>query len=529
MLGVAPVVLAGLGWFLLRTDAGRAVRAAAENQDRALLLGVPGAPAADHRVGAGRRRWPRSPSSPRPRSRACVPAALVGRHRDPPGPRRRGDRPLPVAPHRAGRRASASASPSGRSAGTCSAESIFDVTFLVVILVVLLARRDAATRAETGETQLGQRRRARSRSRATLRGVPEVRWLRRGLAVVAGARASCSCRSTMSAVDGHDAELRPRVGRSSRCRSWCSPAGAATSASASSASSASARWPPATCSPGWNVDLFVSMVAAMAVGALVAVAIGLPALRIRGLYLAVTTIAFAVALDSYFLNPVELLELRARDSTLRRCCSSASTWRASGCATTSASPSSRSPSLVVRALRRSRPGRVMIATRDNERAAGAMAVPTTRVKLQTFVLSGALAGLAGALYVRRAHAGRRRAGHVPAGVVDRGVLLRRHRRPRVGGRARMSGVFFFRLLDFVLGQDRLSGDVVAIIRLQPVRRRPAVHPVLPARRPLAAGAAPARPVPALGGRSARPARAEPRGRPTDDAEDETHGRRRATT
>ena len=41
MLGVAPVVLAGLGWFLLKTDAGRAVRAAAENQDRALLLGVP--------------------------------------------------------------------------------------------------------------------------------------------------------------------------------------------------------------------------------------------------------------------------------------------------------------------------------------------------------------------------------------------------------------------------------------------------------------------------------------------------------
>ena len=32
--------------------------------------------------------------------------------------------------------------------------------------------------------------------------------------------------------------------------------------------------------------------------------IGLPALRIQGLYLAVTTLAFAVALDSYFLNPI---------------------------------------------------------------------------------------------------------------------------------------------------------------------------------------------------------------------------------
>src|SRR3546814_18391693 len=51
------------------------------------------------------------------------------------------------------------------------------------------------------------------------------------------------------------------------------------------------------------------MAAAMAVGAAVAVAIGLPALRIKGLYLAVTTMAFAVALDSYFLNPVNFSSL----------------------------------------------------------------------------------------------------------------------------------------------------------------------------------------------------------------------------
>src|SRR5439155_20718695 len=41
VLLVAPFVIAGLGWFLLRTDAGVAVRAAAENEDRALLLGIP--------------------------------------------------------------------------------------------------------------------------------------------------------------------------------------------------------------------------------------------------------------------------------------------------------------------------------------------------------------------------------------------------------------------------------------------------------------------------------------------------------
>src|SRR5205807_3159763 len=41
IVAVVPVVIAALAWFLLRTDAGVAVRAAAENADRALMLGIP--------------------------------------------------------------------------------------------------------------------------------------------------------------------------------------------------------------------------------------------------------------------------------------------------------------------------------------------------------------------------------------------------------------------------------------------------------------------------------------------------------
>jgi branched-chain amino acid transport system permease protein len=55
--------------------------------------------------------------------------------------------------------------------------------------------------------------------------------------------------------------------------------------------------------------------------------------------------------------------------------------------------------LIVRAVRRTRPGRAMIGIRDNERAAEAMALASTRLKLQTFVFSGCIAGLAGGLYV----------------------------------------------------------------------------------------------------------------------------------
>ena len=50
-------------------------------------------------------------------------------------------------------------------------------------------------------------------------------------------------------------------------------------------------------------------------------------------------------------------------------------------------------------VRRARTGRALIATKDNERAAAASAVPTTTLKLTAFLFSGVIAGVAGGLYV----------------------------------------------------------------------------------------------------------------------------------
>src|SRR2546430_995817 len=52
-----------------------------------------------------------------------------------------------------------------------------------------------------------------------------------------------------------------------------------------------------------NADFFVTLVVAGVVGAVAAVIIGLPALRISGLYLAVTTLAFAILTQTYLLSP----------------------------------------------------------------------------------------------------------------------------------------------------------------------------------------------------------------------------------
>src|SRR3546814_7473403 len=108
--------------------------------------------------------------------------------------------------------------------------------------------------------------------------------------------------------------------------------------------------------------------------------------------------------------------------------------------------------VLIRSIRGARAGRVMVGTRDNEKAASALAVPTTRVKLQTFILSGALAGLAGALYVLVLAPVGAGQGTFPAAssieVFSYAVI---------GGlgsvAGAVSGVGLFRLLDFVLAKQ----------------------------------------------------------------------------
>jgi branched-chain amino acid transport system permease protein len=142
--------------------------------------------------------------------------------------------------------------------------------------------------------------------------------------------------------------------------------------------------------------------AAMAMGILAAAGaaflIGLPALRIRGPFLAVTTLAFAVAMYEYILPPQWFPSL-VPQSMNRPTLFGHNLFHSDAgmyylCLAVFV--------LVVLSLwsfRRSAAGRSLIATRDNETASEAMALPTTRIRLTAFVLSGAVAGLAGALFV----------------------------------------------------------------------------------------------------------------------------------
>lgn len=150
---------------------------------------------------------------------------------------------------------------------------------------------------------------------------------------------------------------------------------------------------------GSRLDLpfAVALVGGSLVAAAVAVVVGLPALRIRGLYLAITTLALALVTPAVLFDGGVfgwLLPGRiGRPSFLGVDTGKGETGYYYVCLATLAA-------VVwgVGALRASRTGRLLLALRDNERAAQTHAVNLVKVRLLAFAVSGALAGLAGVLF-----------------------------------------------------------------------------------------------------------------------------------
>jgi branched-chain amino acid transport system permease protein len=139
-------------------------------------------------------------------------------------------------------------------------------------------------------------------------------------------------------------------------------------------------------------------------GAGVAVLLGLPALRIKGLYLAVTTMAFSVATTTVLLNERFFGWLLPGSGTIRRprflfvdtederayyyLCLLGLAFAV----------------FAAQGLRRTRTGRVLIAMRDNERTAQSFGINLVRTRLATFAIAGFLAAFAGVLFAHHQHA-----------------------------------------------------------------------------------------------------------------------------
>ena len=156
----------------------------------------------------------------------------------------------------------------------------------------------------------------------------------------------------------------------------------------------------------WNADFFLILIVAALGGAVAAVLIGLPALRLPGLYLAVTTLAFGAAMQNFFLNRSyavgKALLPPQGDRIVAPCL-----WDNRICLGDGVIPTRGyyyfclailgGALLMARAYRRNRAGRAVLAVRENVRAASSYSVHPARTRLGAFAVSGALAALAGAL------------------------------------------------------------------------------------------------------------------------------------
>lgn len=146
----------------------------------------------------------------------------------------------------------------------------------------------------------------------------------------------------------------------------------------------------------WNWDLLAALGLAGACGAAAATLVGLPSLRLRGFYLAVATLALALATSGYLLNRSVFSWIPngriARPTLLGTIDLSSEAAMYTVCVVVALLGL-----IAVHGLRSSHTGRVLRAVRGNEAAAQAYGVRLLSAKLTAFAVSGFLAGIAGCL------------------------------------------------------------------------------------------------------------------------------------
>jgi branched-chain amino acid transport system permease protein len=157
-----------------------------------------------------------------------------------------------------------------------------------------------------------------------------------------------------------------------------------------------------------NIDFFAALGIGAAAGVVVALVVGLPAVRIQGLYLAVTTLAFGYAMQGYLLNRNTSIGKRLLPAGLTANINRPTLYGSIDLENGRAFYYVCLVLLVLimlsaYAFRRNRSGRVLIAARDNQRAAPAYSINLVRTRLAAFAVSGGMAGIAGVLVTYLQH------------------------------------------------------------------------------------------------------------------------------
>ena len=431
-MAMVPLVIAGLAWFLNRTHIGVAVRACAESADRASLLGVP-----VRRVNlvvwavaallatvavilrAGVVGLPLgSPLGLSVLVRTLA-AAAIGR--------------MERMPTIVGASLVLGIVEASVVYHTGQSDVVDLVVFIAILAALLLQRAGLASRAQEAAMSTWTALREVRPLPPELRRLPEVVWTRRallsGVAVFALFVPSLFGVAKINLAIFLCAYLIVALSLLV-LTGWAGQISLGQFAFVG-VGSTSAAW----MTLHWHIDILLVMLLAGLLGAVVAVVIGIPALRIRGLFLAVATLAFTFACSSYFLSTSHFSWIPDQFTRVPR-------LPVFGRVSLDTDARFYYFSLVilvfcmlaVRGLRRSRIGRVLIATRENERGVQSYGVSVTRVKLTAFAVSGFLASIAGVIILGSQHylyGGQAD----PASGIDAFVMV------VVGGLGSMTGVF----------------------------------------------------------------------------------------
>jgi len=392
----AVLVCAGLTAFLRYTRAGIAVRASAENSDRARLLGVPVGGLSTMvwilaGVCSGIAVFLQAPVTALPSGGSVSPlillyglaVAIVARMES-----------LPIA---FGAGMGIGVIQQGAFVGSSKPDDAAALMLIVVLGALLFQRQRMARAYDTGMSSFKVLQEFR-KIPAELRHLPEVRQARIALAVVVAgvvlaapwivgtdrdpflASAALEAMVAVSLV-----VLSGWAGQISLGQFGFAGFGAAVAGGLATRH---------------DLDFFLTIGVAAIAGALLAVLIGIPALRVPGLFLAVVTLALAATVQYGILSRAHFSWLLppsggyvTRPNLYGRLDVTSDTRFYYVCLVFLVLAYASA-----RALRNSRSGRLFIGLRDNQRAAQSYGVNAAATKLAAFAIAGAIAAVAGALF-----------------------------------------------------------------------------------------------------------------------------------
>jgi branched-chain amino acid transport system permease protein len=147
----------------------------------------------------------------------------------------------------------------------------------------------------------------------------------------------------------------------------------------------------------YGLPPIAGFVAAGIVPAIASLVVGAPSLRLKGLYLAITTLAFSFIINTLILE-ARWLTNGARGISVQRPTLFGISFDSDAAFTYLCLGFALLALFATLNIRRSRVGRAFVAIRDNDTAARVMGINLHAYKLFAFVTSAFITGLAGALY-----------------------------------------------------------------------------------------------------------------------------------